>query len=271
MAGPQDTGGPFEILAIRYATMARRTGDNFLFRDLHDGPMAMDYFIWVIRNATRTLVVDTGFGAEAAARRGRSLLIDPAEALRRLGIPPETVQDVVLTHLHYDHAGRIDAFPAARFHLQDAEMAYATGRCMCHPALRHPYEGPDIAAMVLRLFEGRAVFHKGDSTLGDGISLHALPGHTPGLQAVRVPTLRGPVVLASDAAHFLANLTQANPFPVVVDIAATLESKQALLRLAPTLDHIVPGHDPMVCRRFPRLPVDGVEAYGLHHAPSDPA
>ena len=61
-------------------------------------------------------------------------------------------------------------------------------------------------------------------------------------------------VLASDAAHFWANLDRGIPFPIVADVPAYLESLQRLLALAPSRDHIIPGHDPGVLARFPPEP-----------------
>jgi len=86
------------------------------------------------------------------------------------------------------------------------------------------------------------------------VTLHHLPGHTLGLQAVRVHTARGPVVLASDAIHFWANLERETPFPVVADVIGYLAALRRLRSLAPTLDHIIPGHDPGVLERFPAEP-----------------
>ncbi len=114
----------YEVYAIRYAQMKERTRrDNFIVPiDPHDGPMPMDYFVWLLKSKTRTILVDTGFSAETARIRQRELLRCPIEALAVLGVAPESVQDVVLTHLHYDHAGNLPKLPQARFHLQDAEL-----------------------------------------------------------------------------------------------------------------------------------------------------
>ena len=110
----------YAVYALRYATVARRPHENFIAADPHDGPGTMDYFVWAIVGEGETFVVDTGFGAAAAAQRRRTLLRCPTEALRSLGIDAGSVRDVVITHLHYDHAGNLAKFPAARFHLQEA-------------------------------------------------------------------------------------------------------------------------------------------------------
>ena len=75
----------YEIFAIRYAEMKNRTrADNFKVADDHAAPMPIDYFIWVIRNEARTIVVDTGFGRQEAQKRGRQLLQTPEQALAAL-------------------------------------------------------------------------------------------------------------------------------------------------------------------------------------------
>ncbi len=242
------------IYAIRYGHLDRHSDLNFLGGDDHAHLMPLDYFVWVIRSAQRTIVVDTGFSAPAAAQRGRTLLRPVAEGLAAIGVQPQEVQDVVITHMHYDHAGNVPLFPNAHFHVQDAEMAYCTGRAMTHGHLAAPFDADNVVDMVRRTFEGRVVFHSGDDELFPGITLHHLPGHTLGLQAVRVQTERGPVVLASDAIHFWANLQRETPFPVVADVVAYLEALRRLRSLAPSLDHIIPGHDPAVLKLFPVEP-----------------
>ena len=243
---------PYEVYAIRYARHEARTArSNFIGGDEHDGPAPLDYFVWVARGEAGTFVIDTGFDAAAAAERGRTLTTPVGEGLARLGVEPASVADVIVTHMHYDHAGNHRLFPAARYHLQDAEMAFCTGRAMTHDALRHAYSGGDVAEMVLKVFGGRVAFHAGDTELAPGLSLHLIGGHTAGMQAVRVWTRRGWLVLASDAAHFYANMDEGRPFPIVHDVAKMLEGHRTLKALASAGDLVIPGHDPLVLARFP--------------------
>jgi glyoxylase-like metal-dependent hydrolase (beta-lactamase superfamily II) len=241
----------YRVYAVRYGHLERTSDKNFLGGDDHANPMPLDYYVWVIVGDERSIVVDTGFDSGQAASRGRTLIRPVAEGLAAINVDPADVMDVVITHMHYDHAGNAALFPRARFHVQDAEMAYCTGRAMTHNHLSAFFEAENVAQMVRRVFAGRVVFHAGDSVLCPGVTLHHLPGHTLGLQAVRVETARGPVVLASDAAHFWANLVRETPYPVVADVSMYLESLRALRRLAPSIDHIIPGHDPGVLTRFP--------------------
>lgn len=211
----------------------------------------MDYFLWVAVSEDRTVVIDTGFGAEVAARRGRTLLRDPVDALGLIGVDAAKVQDVVITHLHYDHAGNLDRFPHARFHIQELEMHHVAGRQMKHRYIAQAYEVEDVVSMIRINFAGRVVMHSGPTALCDGIVLHPGPGHTPGLQFVRVFTKRGWVVLASDATHFYENLEAGRPFTIANDLGAMAETFDLIQSLTPTLDHIVPGHDPLVMSSYP--------------------
>ncbi|MEZ4622005.1 MAG: MBL fold metallo-hydrolase [Caldilineaceae bacterium] len=115
---------------------------------------------------------------------------------------PESIDATIITHLHYDHARRIGQFPNARFHLQEAEMVYATGPCMCHQVLQKPFTAEHVCTMVKRVYEGKVIFHDGDAEVAPGVTVHKIGGHSRGLQAVQVETAHGPLVLASDAAHF---------------------------------------------------------------------
>jgi glyoxylase-like metal-dependent hydrolase (beta-lactamase superfamily II) len=243
---------PFEVFALRYAHLGgRNAGDNFLLADAHEFASDLDYFVWVLRRRDRTFVVDTGFGKEAAARRKREWLRCPVESLRLIGVDPDAATDVILTHLHYDHAGNLDRFPRARFHLQDRDMAYATGRCMCHATLRHPFDLENMVQMLRHVYSDRVTFYDGHAEIVPGLNLHRVGGHSAGLQIARVWTRRGWVVVASDAAHLYANFEQRRPFPIVYNVAEMLEGFNLLYKLADSAEHIVPGHDPLLMKKYP--------------------
>ena len=242
---------PYEIYAIRYAMRQANRPVHFLGGDPHDTPMPMDYFIWVVRNAERTIVVDTGFAEAAAKKRGRTLLRMPAEGLAMLGIERQAVADIVITHLHYDHVGTYYDFPKARFHLQEAEMNYATGRFMAYRQFSHSFEADEICGMVRCVFEGRVSFVDGEATLAPGITLHKIGGHTMGVQCMRVFTQRGWVVLASDTSHYYEHFETYRVFPTTFNLGEVMQGYETLRRLADSTKHIIPGHDPLVMKRYP--------------------
>lgn len=243
------------IDAIRYARHERVAAANFIAPvDDHDCAMPLDYFVWAVHRAGGgpPLIVDTGFGEAAARARGRIITRPLAEGLRAAGIDPGKVEDVILTHLHYDHAGSIGLFPRARLHVQAAEMAFATGPGVGDAATRAPFDGEPVAQLVRRLYADQVVFHEGDGAFAPGISLALVPGHTAGLMAVVCQTSRGAVVLASDALHLYANLTRANPFPIFLDEGDYRAAQARVLALAGgSLDHLIAGHDPLVLAAFP--------------------
>jgi glyoxylase-like metal-dependent hydrolase (beta-lactamase superfamily II) len=242
----------YEVYAIKYATMQNRVRrDNFILADDHDAPMPLDYFVWAITNAERTVIVDTGFTPAEGKIRGRNVLRLPREGLAMLGIEAAKVKDVIVTHMHYDHAGTLDDFPAARFHINDLEMGFVTGRHMCASTFRHAFTADHVCSMVRSLFEGRVAFHRGDEEIAPGISVHHIGGHTPGMQSVRVKTQRGWVVLASDAAHFYEEMERSLPFAVVYHVEEMIEGWSKLKRLAESPQHVIPGHDPLVLKRYP--------------------
>lgn len=259
----------YQIYAIKYAAMPRVRRDNFVPADPHDdASMPMDYYVWLLRSAQRVILIDTGFGQEMADRRDRVLLRCPIEALAAVGVQPGDVQDVVITHLHYDHAGNLGKLPNARFHIQDGEVDYATGRCMCHKTMRHAYAVEDVVQLVQHVYADRVVFHQGDSQLAPGVELMLIGGHTKGLQSVRVQTQRGWVVLASDASHYYENMMGGRAFPIVYSMADMLEGHRRLLAAAESPDHVVPGHDPQVLQRYPALDGDRIGIALLHLPPT---
>jgi glyoxylase-like metal-dependent hydrolase (beta-lactamase superfamily II) len=250
----------YEVLAIRYATHANRlASENFLNPEGPDVPMPIDYFVWAIRGRPSTLVpgvivIDTGMSNDAASRRpGRTVLTTMDRALANAGIDPKKVEDVVITHMHYDHAGRLDLFPNATFHLQDREMTFCTGRSMGHDMLRWAVDVDNVVDAVRYVHAGRLAFHDGTAEIAPGITVHLIGGHTDGLQVVRVPTDRGWVVLASDATHLWSNIRTRNPFPIVADLTRIMDGYAELESLADGPDHIIPGHDPLVRARFPAV------------------
>jgi glyoxylase-like metal-dependent hydrolase (beta-lactamase superfamily II) len=240
-----------EVFAIRYGHHDRNSSENFLHGDPHDIIQPLAYYVWAIVGPHGTFVLDTGFDEGMAKKRGRVLVTPVARGLAALNIQPEAVEDVIISHLHYDHCGNHDLFPRARYHLQDIEMAYSTGRCMCHAEIRIPFEADDVVAMVRKVFAGRVVFHDGADELAPGITLHHIGGHSKGLQCVRVKTQRGHVVLASDASHLYAHMNEGRVFPITYSVADTLEGYATLRKLADSPDHIVPGHDPQVLEQYP--------------------
>ena len=244
--------GIWDVFAVKYAERNARTrADSFIGDDHPAAPHGMDYFVWVLDDGARQIVVDTGYDAEEAARRDRPIMRDPAIAIAALGLDAERVESVIITHLHYDHAGGLVRFPKAKFHLQASEMSFATGPCMCEPEWQMPYTADHVCEMVRHVYSGRVLFHDGDAEVAPGVTLHRIGGHSMGLQAVRVMTPTGPLCFASDAAHYYENFEAGKLFPIVHDKALMRAGFDRIIALGGAADRVIPGHDPLVRARYP--------------------
>jgi glyoxylase-like metal-dependent hydrolase (beta-lactamase superfamily II) len=267
-----DQSPEYEVFALRVGSNPQRTARENFFFDACCGPpdasMPLDYFFWVVRSPNRVVVVDTAFPASTAIRRERQMFREPEEALALLDIDAARVSEVIITHLHWDHAGNIGLFPNAKFHVQDDEMRFCTGSSMRHNHIRKTYELEDVLSAVKVLHAERMVLHKGDAEIAPGLTIHQVGGHTPGSQVVRVATQRGHLVLASDSSHLWANIRGRRPFPILHDLAKMLDAFQTIEALADGDDHVIPGHDPLVAQRFPRWK-DDPYTFCLHQEPLD--
>ena len=241
----------YELYAIRYATRGAKRAAHFIGGDPHDAPMPMDYFVWVAISLERTVVIDIGFTEAMAKKRKRDYLRCPIQSLKLVGVDPAEVRDVIITHLHYDHAGNFGLFPKAEFHLQEAETHFATGRYMRYDRCGDAYEPEDICDVVRLNFAKRVRYYQGDGQVAPGIKVYYTGGHTAGLQFATVNTRRGPVVVASDTSHFYENMGAARPFTRAFNVGQMLEAFDRLNEVAPSPNHIVPGHDPMVMQLYP--------------------
>jgi glyoxylase-like metal-dependent hydrolase (beta-lactamase superfamily II) len=245
----------FDLYAIRYATNpSRPKRDNFIMLppgDFHDGPMPIDFYVWVAKSDKRTILIDSGADAAMCRARGHDFLRCPTEGLGLVGIDAKDVSDVVTTHLHWDHAGNFEKFPNARFHVQQREVAHACGASMGNEFLRRPYDVEHAISLMRALYGGRVAMHDGEDELAPGFTIRRVGGHTPGMQIVRLMTRRGWVVVASDAMHFYANRETGVPFAILVDVREYMAGWQVLDQLAESPDHIIPGHDPRVRAIYP--------------------
>jgi glyoxylase-like metal-dependent hydrolase (beta-lactamase superfamily II) len=242
----------YRVYALRYGHREALRGEHFYgFDPCGDASMPMDYFVWAAVGSSATVVVDAGFTPEVGRRRGRAHLASPVDLLAAIGVNASEVSHLVVTHLHYDHTGYLPSFPAAQYVLQEAEMAFWTGRHAGRGEFKHLCEASDLAFLVRANVEGRVRQVTGDREIVPGISVHLVGGHTPGLQVVRVRTDRGWVVLASDATHYRENLEADRPFAIVHTLPLMYDAFDRLQELAGPDDIILPGHDPAVLEQFP--------------------
>ncbi len=239
---------PYKVYILKYA---RRDAvyANLKLGDIHDTtPLDLGYFIWVITNGETTAVVDTGFTEELCRKRGRQWLADPRERFEAIGVDPATVEHVVLSHMHWDHAGNYGLFPKARFYVQEDEVAFWTGKYVRYRHFREAMEVEDVLELVRLNYDGRVEFVSGTEEVLPGIRVHRLGGHTKGVQVVEVPTASGTAVVASDAVHTYHNLRDERPTPIIHNAPEYLDGYVTMRRLAKEDAYILPGHDAEVMR-----------------------
>lgn len=239
--GEEATGAIWRILALD-------TGTSLLEKSMLTytsgfGEIArIPRIMWVLTGPT-TVVIDTSVASEGKPAEfigeefSRSADQVPANALRRAGVDPKDVEFVLLTHLHWDHAGNCDLFPNARVLVQRTEMRYAAapGRFFEKSFLsapggwaRAPYLVPNIEML------------DGPTSIAPGLSVLPVPGHTPGSQAIVADTARGKFCISGDAVCTYENLERDLPPGFHVDVDASMDSMD---RMRGAADYLLPSHD----------------------------
>jgi glyoxylase-like metal-dependent hydrolase (beta-lactamase superfamily II) len=257
----------YEVLAVRYGTRETTRHESFYRYELYkepDAPIRLDYYFWVLRDGTTTVLVDSGFATSAAVRRGRNPIIEPVDALSQLGIAPDSVSHIVVSHFHWDHIGNLASFPGARLTLQQRELDFWTGPIAKRPQFAAAAEPDEIAHLVEAKREGRVNCIDGDCEIAPGILARLCGGHCPGQQLITVDAGSRPVVLATDALHFYEEMERDMPFNVFHDLEATYRTLDTLRADEHAGATVVAGHDPSVMTRFDA--VDGANGLAVRIA-----
>ena len=251
--------GAREVLAVRYCNRTTTRAENFLNHHLYGEPntdIVMDYYFWVVRDGSGTVLVDTGFSPAVGDRRRRRWRTTPADALPTVGIDPGSVHTIVITHAHWDHIGNIGEFPQAELVLTEAEYAFWTSPLAARAHFAAHAEPAELAELARARREDRVTLFSGSLALAPGIELIEVGGHPPGqLIAVAATSSGGTAVLASDALHFYAEAERDRPFAIVADLPAMYRAYDLLNQLAGQPGtSLVAGHDPLVSERFAAHP-----------------
>ncbi|MBO1902326.1 N-acyl homoserine lactonase family protein [Leucobacter weissii] len=259
---PESSPTAHEVVIARHGSrMASRSEVflNYAHYGRPDAPIRMDYFVWVLRSAGRTIVVDTGYSREGARSRGREVLSDVPALLARIGVDCAAVPLVIITHAHYDHIGNLRAFPNARFLIARAEVDFWNSRNAGKPLFEHSVESEEIAYLNGLVEAGRVDFFAGECRPAAGVEVIEVGGHTPGQAVVLAQTSEGPVLLTSDAVHYYEELEADMPFTSVTDVVGMYDAFQTIRDLVASgrVRHLVSGHDPETLERF--SPIPGLE------------
>ena len=242
-----------EVLAVKFGHRVTSRAESYYNFHLYGEPDAdldIDYYFWVIRDGG-VVLVDTGFAPEAGDRRRRAHYATPAQALPELGIDPDDVSTIVITHAHWDHTGNVRQFPRAQVVMTEAEYAFWTSPMAARTHFAAHCEPEEVAYLRQAREADRLTLFTGQHTLAPGIELTEVGGHTPGQLIAAVTTPDGTTVLASDALHFYEEVERDRPFAILADLPAMYRAYDTLAQLATQPNtRLVAGHDPLVRTRF---------------------
>jgi glyoxylase-like metal-dependent hydrolase (beta-lactamase superfamily II) len=250
----------WEVLALRYAKRPVSKADVFYrYRDYGepDAPQEMTYYLWLLRNADTTVLVDTGYSVEGGRRRNREdHMVAPLDALARVGVGVGDVDLVVNTHMHFDHTGYLADFADVPLLASRTEMEVWSGPLAERRQYAIHAEADEVAGVVERWRAGAGVVAMGERhEVAPGIEAIEVGGHSPGQVILVVEGEQAPVVLASDAVHFYEEVDRDRACGVLVDLAQVYRAYDVIRELVRTRGaRLLAGHDPLVMERFPRLP-----------------
>ncbi len=250
----------WQVYAVRYATLPGFPVQALVAGADSTRKLDIAMMFWALEGPRgRWVLVDAGFYRQGLLDAWKPAgFVRPDVALERLGVPPDSVSDVILTHIHWDHLDGADLFPRARIWLQRQEYEYYVGEGGT-PA----HEGIDTvdAAMLAGLrAQGRVRFVEGDGReILPGITAYTGGRHTFASQFLGVHTAKGVVVLASDNVYLYENLERRVPIAQTLDARSNLAAQERMTRIASARRLIVPGHDPAVFMRFRHLGPDVVK------------
>ena len=249
----------YEVYAIKYASIP-----DFPVEDLVAGAdkarkIDIAMVIWLVRGNGRNILVDSGFYRPQFFKEWKvNDFIKPSEAIGKLGLKPEDITDVIITHMHWDHADGMDLFPKAKIWLQKDEYTYYTGEAWQSPKTHGGIEPDDVLAVVRLNLAGRVGLVNGDAQqILPGITCYIGGKHTYQSQYVGVKTAGGTEVLASDNMYLYENLATHKPIAQTLDAASNLRAQDRMKTIASDPRLIVPGHDPAIFTKFPK-PGNGV-------------
>ena len=249
----------YEVFALKYAGPLDRPGAMTFFHQGYKDVIQIHYYIWAIRAGNgETTLVDTGLGSNLGPKFNG--FVPAHQVAARLGIKPEQVTRVVITHMHFDHVGGMEdfpkAYPNAKFYIQKKEFDFWVNSPLSQ---RPPYKqfryDPGIKAVADLANTKRLAIVNGDHFIGPNMELLLVPGHTPGLQGVLIPTAKGQTIVGSDCAHLFRSYKEDNPSGLITDLPGWLVSYDKLRAKAP-VENMFPGHDVKMLTDFPKVADD---------------
>jgi glyoxylase-like metal-dependent hydrolase (beta-lactamase superfamily II) len=249
----------YEIYAIRYATLPDFSVSELVADAEPARKLDLAMMIWLVRGNGRNILVDSGFYHKHFFKDWQVKdFTKPSDTLKRVGLKPEDITDVIISHMHWDHADGMDLFPKARIWIQKDELQYYAGEAWQSKDTHGGIDEEDVLTLVKLNTQGRVGLVDGDAQeIIPGVICYTGGKHTWQSQYVGVQTAAGTVVLASDNMYLYENLELHAPIATTVDAVSNLRAQDRMKEIATRPGFIIPGHDPAVFAKFPN-PVPGV-------------
>src|SRR5262249_31939369 len=246
----------YDVYAVRFATLANFPVSSLVAGADRSRRLDIAMMIWVLKGADgRVAIVDSGFHRDQYFKQFPVRdFVKPSDAIAPLGLKPDDVTDIFLTHMHWDHAGGIDLFPAARVWVQKDEYDYYTGEAWQSPRTHGGIDPEDVLEITRRNTQGKVTFVRGDDdTSLSGIQFGIGGRHTWPSQFVAVQTRAKVAAPASANMSLCENLDAPLPIAQTLDAASNLRTQDRMRSIAGEPRLVVPGHDAAVFDRFSRL------------------
>src|SRR5579885_340792 len=243
----------YEVYGIRYATLKDFSVAGLVAGADKSRKMDIAMYIWLIKGGGHNVLFDCGFYREQFIRQWHPADYQkPSDALKNAGLKPEDITDVIISHIHWDHADGFDLFPNAKIWIQKEELEYYAGDAWSGGKKRTAADPDDIVGLVKMNTEGRLNLVNGDAQqILPGITAYTGGKHTYQSQFIGVKTAEGTVVLASDNMYMYMNLEKHKPIAATLDRESNLRAQDRMKTLASNPKLIIPGHDPAVMKNFP--------------------
>jgi glyoxylase-like metal-dependent hydrolase (beta-lactamase superfamily II) len=244
----------YEISAIRYATLKDFAVSGLIAGADKSRKMDIAMMVILIRGGGRNILFDCGFYREKFMQQWRPAHYErPSVALQRAGLKPEDITDVIISHIHWDHADGFDLFPKAKIWIQKDELQYYAGEAW-QGHRRTAADAEDILGLVKLNTEGKVGLVNGDAQeILPGITAYIGGKHTWQSQYITVNSAAGTVVLASDNVYLNENLEKRLPIAATLDAESNLKAQDRMKQMAASPKLIITGHDPAVMTSFPEI------------------
>ena len=250
----------YEVYATRYATLRGSAVSGLVAGAAPGRKIDLAMMFWLVRGGGHNVLVDCGFYREHFFKEWPAIAdyVKPSDAVSRLGLQPEEITDIVITHMHFDHADGVGLFPMARIWIQKDELEYYAGSAWQSARTHGAIDPEDVVELVRLNTQGSVGLVNGDAQeVLPGIVCYLGGKHTYASQYVSVRTAAGMVVLASDNMYLYENMEKHAPIGGALDADSNLRAQDRMKQMAAEPRLVIPGHDPAVMTRFPN-PSPGV-------------